>query len=120
MDLPHTPTSPQKLYECVTSEATDLWHYILKQNIPGMKVEIKWKKQFYGAWCTVRWFPKSYCRCKEEDCDNGKYILKETTMFVKSDFGLEVLKRFMIAEKSWINNFSTTEVEEDTVPVRKM
>ena len=113
MDLPHNPTSAHKLYESVGSEARHLWLYIQKQHMPGIKVEIKWKKQPYGAWFTVRWFPKSYCHCKEEDCYDGKYVLKETTIVVKNDFGLEALKRFIIAEKSWLNNFCTNELEED-------
>ena len=105
MDLPHNPSSPDKLYEAVTQQVNNLWHYIQNRNMPSLKVEIRWKKQSYGAWCTVRWFPRLYCHCKEEECDQGKYSLKETTIIIKNDFGLESLKHFMVSEKSWIENF---------------
>ena len=106
MDLPHNPTSPQKIYEEVSSEVTDLWNYVQKQNIPGLKLELRWKKQLYGAWCTVRWFPRSYCHCNAENCNYGKYVLKESTLIVKNDFGLESFRLFVLNEKSWIENFS--------------
>ena len=106
MDFPHTPTTPLQIYQAVTSEVNSLWYYIQQRDIPGMKPEIQWKKQCYGAWCTVHWFPTSYCHCKDKDCTDGKYILKESTIIVKNDSTLEALKRFMLAEKSWIDNFS--------------
>ena len=105
MDLPHNPSSPDKLYEAVSSEVSHLWHYIQNQDIPSMKVEIKWKKQCYGAWCTVRWFPRLYCHCNEEQCSDGKFVIKETKIIVKNDFGLELFRRFITSEKSWIDNF---------------
>ena len=106
MDLPHQPTSPQKIYEAVTKEVNNLWAYIQARNLPGFKVEITWKKQEYGAWCTVRWFPKSYCHCKEPGCFLGKYVVKETHFTVKSDFSLEAFCHFIVSEKSWIDNFA--------------
>ena len=66
MDFPHTPTTPLQIYEAVTSEANSLWYYIQQRDIPGMKPEIRWKKQCYGAWCTIRWFLTSYCHCKDK------------------------------------------------------
>ena len=105
MDLPHNPTSPLGLYEAVSTEVSNLWAYIQNRDIPGLKVEIKWKKQFYGAWCTIRWFPRLYCHCNEEGCHDGKYVLKETTMLIKNDFGLESFKRFVASEKSWLEHF---------------
>ena len=105
MDLPHNPTSPAKNYEEVSSKVTNLWHYVQSRDIPGLKLELRWKKQCYGSWCTVRWFPKSYCHCNE-DCNYGKHVLKESTIIVKNDFGLEALKLFILNEKSWIENFS--------------
>lgn len=105
MDLPHTPTPPHKLYEAVTAEVSNLHQYILSREITGIKSEIRWKKQFYGAWCTVRWFRRSHCNCKEEGCHDPQYLLKETTMYIKNDFSLESFKRFIESEKSWINNF---------------
>ena len=106
MDLPHNPTSPQKIYEEVSSEVTHLWNCVQKRNIPGLKLELPWKKQLYGAWCTVRWFPRSYCHCNNENCNYGKYVLKESTLIVKNDFGLEAFRRCVLNEKSWIENFS--------------
>ena len=98
MDLPHNLTSPEKLYEEVSSKVTNLWHYIQKRDIPGLKLELQWKKQCYG--------PKSYCHCNQEDCNYSKYVLKESTVIVKNDFGLEAFKLFILNEKSWIENFS--------------
>ena len=100
MDLPHNPTSPQKIYQEISSEVTYLWNYVQKQDIPGLKLELQWKKQFYGAWCTVWWFPRSYCHCNDENCNYGKYVLKESTLIVKNDFGLEVFRHFILNEKS--------------------
>ena len=104
LDLPHTPTSPLQLYEAVSTEVSNLWAYIQKRDIPGLKVEIRWKKQIYGTWCTVRWFPCLYCHCNGDSCD-GKFVLKETTMLIKNDFSLEAFKHFVVSEKSWIENF---------------
>ena len=56
MDLPHNPTSPEKIYEEVSSDVTDLWNYIQKWDIPGLELELWWKKQCYGAWCTIGGF----------------------------------------------------------------
>ena len=106
MHLPHNPTSPQKIYEEVSSEVTDLWNYIQKRNIPGLKLELRLKKQLYGVSCTVRWFPRSYYHCNAENCNYGKYVLKESTLIVKNDFGLESFRLFVLNEKSWIENFS--------------
>ena len=36
----------------------------------------------------------------------SKYVLKESTIIVKNDFGLEAFKLFILNEKSWIENFS--------------
>ena len=104
LDLPHTPTSPLQLYEAVSTEVSNLWAYIQKRLIPGLKVEIRWKKQIYGTWCTVCWFPRLYCHCKGESCD-GKFVLKETTMLIKNDFSLEAFKHFVVSEKSCLENF---------------
>ena len=106
MDLPHNLTSPEKIYEQVSSDITDLWNYVQKRDIPGLKLELQWKKQCYGAWCTVQWFPRSYCHCNKEDCNYGKYVLKESTVIVKNNFSLEAFKHFILNEKSWIENFS--------------
>lgn len=105
MDLPHNPSTPEQLYDHVDTGVKDLWAYIQNREIPGLKSEIKWKKQPYGAWCTVRWTPKNYCHCEDPTCVMNKYVLKETTVVVKNDFGLESFRHFILAEKQWIDNF---------------
>ena len=90
----------------VSSEVTHLWNYIQKRDIPGLKLELRWKKQFYSAWCTVRRFPRSYCHCNDENCNYSKYVLKESTLIVKNNFSLEAFRHFILNEKSWIENFS--------------
>lgn len=105
MDLPHTPSTPQDLYQHVNLEVQNLWAYIQNREIPGLKAEIRWKKQPYGASCSVIWKPKSYCHCTDTTCFMGKYVLKETTLSVKNDFSLEAFRHFIVAEKHWIDNF---------------
>ena len=39
-------------------------------------------------------------------CNYSKYVLKESTLIVKNNFGLEAFRRFILNEKSWIENFS--------------
>lgn len=105
MDLPHNPTSPELLYQQVNTEVQNLWAYIKSCPIASLSPEIRWKKQPYGAWCIVRWKPKTYCHCLDATCSMGKYVLKETTIIVKNDFSLEAFKHFITVEKQWIQNF---------------
>ena len=105
MDLPHSPSSPQKLFQEVEKEVHQLWAFIQNRKIPGIKPELRWKKQPYGAKCNVIWTPKLYCHCLDFTCPDGKYIVKETALIVKNDFTLEAFRHFIKSEKQWIQNF---------------
>ena len=105
MDLPHNPTCPEQLYQQVQKEVKDLWAYIQNRKIPAISSEIRWKKQPYGAYCTVIWKSKNHCHCDDKSCLMGKYVLKETTVKVKNNFSLEALRHFISSEKQWLENF---------------
>ena len=104
VDLPHNPSSPIKLYQIVKKGATDLWEYTKERYIPGLKLHIKYKKQPYGASCTVTWFPRTYCHCNQDEC-LGQYPLREVTMIVNNDFAVASFEHSLMAEKHWLQNF---------------
>ena len=105
MDLQHTPTSPEQIYKEVSTVVKKLWEDLKDTEMPGVKCEIKWKKQPYGAWCTITWFPRMYCHCSDSTCCQGKYPLKECTVIVKNDFGIEAFRHFIRSEWQWAMNF---------------
>ena len=105
MDFPHTPTNPDLLFIRVQTEVKKLWAYVDELHIPGINLEIRWKKQVYGGWCILRWKPKNYCHCKDPTCFMGKCVMKETKMIIRDDFSFEAFVHVINCEKQWINNF---------------
>ena len=97
--------SPEQIFKEVSSSVAEFGQYVKNSDIPDLKVQIKWKKQPFGAWCTIRYFPTSYCRCQDSACHYGKYAVKEATIIVKNNFCMEAFKHFIIAEKQWLDNF---------------
>ena len=105
MDLPHNPTSPEKNYEEVSSKVTNLWHYIQKQDIPGLKLNYGGRSNAMVHGTLFGGF-QNHTVIAMKKTNYGKHVLKESTIIVKNDFGLEALKLFILNEKSWIENFS--------------
>jgi len=110
MDLPHQPSSPDRLFTETLSLTTEFAIEIESKEL-SVDFHVRVTERPYGARVELVWMPFNYCKCLEEDCTQGQYDLLQQIFRVKNDWGLEALQRWLEGQKKFSCHFdkSTTE-----------
>lgn len=94
MDLSHIPSTKQQLY----SKSFDIvgeFKCKLKKKSRFVDFHAKCSPRQYGCRITLIFYSPTYCRCEDDSCQDGKYILQTTIVRVKCDDDIQYLEVFL-------------------------
>lgn len=99
MDLPHTPSSKDKLREKVEWILQDKLYDIQRTTkIPHVNTRVC--ERSYGVRVEIFITAPEYCHCKDVTCRDGKYTIQETLIRIKKDADLRHLELFVNSLKN--------------------
>lgn len=102
MDLPHTPSSPFKLY---TKSFDIIGEFRKKFRKSSRKIDYEFtcSPRDYGCKVRIVFYSPNFCQCEDSSCEDGKYILQKTILRVKSDSDVQHLEVFLTSQyEIWV------------------